>query len=76
MKEKILEILRRYATNEENQAGVKGDVIWECEFELIARKLVKFFGKPNKRNANATAYNDGYGRGYEDGMIDSNNKSN
>ena len=41
MKEKILEILRRESINIETQAGEKGAVVWEDDFEKIADEIIE-----------------------------------
>ena len=45
LRKEILEILKHEAVNEENQAGIKGNVIWEDDFEIIAEKLINLFTK-------------------------------
>ena len=37
--EQIIEIIRKYAINETNQAGDSGDVIWDTEFLDFASEI-------------------------------------
>ena len=41
MKEKILEILRHKSVNIETQAGERGIVVWEDDFEKIADEIIE-----------------------------------
>ena len=39
----IIEIIRKYAINETNQAGDSGDVIWDTEFSDVASEICQFY---------------------------------
>ena len=39
--EQIIEIIRKYAINETNQAGDSGDVIWNTEFSDVAFEICR-----------------------------------
>ena len=43
MNELIINILKSHAVNEENQAGMKGSVIWEEDLEKVTVDIKKLF---------------------------------
>ena len=50
MKQKIIDEFGYFAEYAENQAGVKGDLIWETDFEELAERIVKLFAIPDVSN--------------------------
>jgi len=59
MIEKILAIFQSYQVNEENQAGTKGNVIWEDDFLLLTADLAELLQKSRQPFVYMVATNNG-----------------
>ena len=45
-KKEVLDAIGYFAENTEDQAGVKGDVVWHTDFEALAEKIDKLYSLP------------------------------